>query len=68
MTGFETFLASITITIVSGHTDKQQKEWRDKNFSGCYRMVEIVNDRPAYKVSLTPIRESWKKSKNRELS
>ena len=37
--------------MVSGHTDKKKKEWRDKNFSGCYHMVEIVNERPAYKVS-----------------
>ena len=42
---------SITITVVSGHTDKDEKEWRDKNFSGCYHMVEFVNDRPAYEVS-----------------
>ena len=50
MNKLETFLA-VTITMVSGHTDKKQKEWREKNFSGCYHMVEIVNDRPAYKVT-----------------
>ena len=37
--------------MVSGRTDKDEKEWKDKNLSGCYHMVEIVNDRPAYKVS-----------------
>ena len=41
---------SITITVVSGHTDKDEKKWRDTNWSGCYHMVEFVNDRPAFKV------------------
>ena len=39
----------ITINIISAH--KKRKEYREKNYSGRYRMVEIVNDRPAYKVS-----------------
>ena len=44
------FLAlSISINVVSG---KKSKEWRDKNLSGYYHMVEIVNDRPVYKVSI----------------
>ena len=33
-----------------GRTDKW-KEWRDKNLSGCYHLVEIYNERPVYKVS-----------------
>ena len=40
----------ITINVISAH--KKRKEYREKNYSGRYRMVEIVNDRPAYKVSL----------------
>ena len=39
------------MAVVSGYPDKDDKVWRDKNLSGCYHMVEIVNDRPAYKVS-----------------
>ena len=27
------------------------KKWRDRNLTGLYHMVEIVNDRPVYKVS-----------------
>jgi len=47
------FLAlSISFNVVSGHTDKKWKEYRDKNFSGYYLLVEIVNDRPVYKVSI----------------
>ena len=40
----------ITINVISAH--KKRKEYREKNYSGRYRMVEIVNNRPAYKVSL----------------
>ena len=28
-----------------------EKEYRDKNLSGSYHLVEFYNDRPAYKVS-----------------
>jgi len=46
------FLAlSIYIDVVSGRTDKKRKEYREKNWSGIYHMVEIVTDRPVYKVS-----------------
>ena len=46
------FLAlSLSIDVVSGYTDTNIKEYREKNWSGIYHMVEIVNDRPAYKVS-----------------
>ena len=42
------FLAcEITINISSA-----QSEWKEKNLSGCYNMVETVNGRPAYKVSI----------------
>ena len=40
----------ITIKVISAH--KKRKEYRDKNYSGRYRMVEIIDDRPVYKVSL----------------
>ena len=47
------FLAlSISINVVSGYTDEKIKEYQDKNLSGYYHVVEIVNDRPAYKVSV----------------
>ena len=48
----------MTITVISGDTNKEYKEWIDTNFSGCYHMVEIVNDRPAYKVSFC----SWQET------
>ena len=41
----------LTVTVVSAHTDKKEKEWRENDLSGFYHMVEIVNDRPVYKVS-----------------
>jgi len=40
---------AIQINVVSGHADKTNKEYRDKNLSGHYIMVDIVNERPAYK-------------------
>ena len=40
-------LEIITIHVFSGLAN----EWREKQFSGIYQMIEIVNDRPAYKVS-----------------
>ena len=49
----------MTITVVSGHTDEEHKKWRDKNWSGCYHMVEIVNRRPAYKVSFCYSHETF---------
>ena len=42
---------TITITVVSGHTDKETKEWKDRNLTGCYQMVQIRSGRPVYKVS-----------------
>ena len=39
----------ITINVISAH--KKRKKYREKNYSGRYRIIEIVNDRPAYKVS-----------------
>ena len=48
---------SIHVNIVSGHTDKKQKESREKNFSGFYHLVEFVNDRPVYKVSISYLQE-----------
>lgn len=42
------FLAcEITINVSSAHS-----EWSEKNLSGCYYMVETVNGRRAYKVSI----------------
>ena len=53
------FLAlSISIDVVSGYTDTNIKEYREKNWSGIYHMVEIVNDRPAYKVSFCYLQET----------
>ena len=52
MDSIKIFLAlSISIDVVSGYTDKKTKDYRRNNWSGIYHMVEIVNDRPAYKVS-----------------
>ena len=52
MDSIKIFLAlSISIDVVSGNTDKKKKEYRDNNCNGIYHMVEIVNDRPVYKVS-----------------
>ena len=45
------FLAFVlTIKVISAH--KKRKQYRDKNYSGRYHMVEIVDERPVYKVSL----------------
>ena len=44
------FLAFVlTIKVISAH--KKRKQYRDKNYSGRYQMVEIVDERPVYKVS-----------------
>ena len=40
----------VTIKVISAH--KKRKQYRDKNYSGRYHMVEIVDERPVYKVSL----------------
>ena len=42
--------SSIIIVVVSRDTEFW-REYKTKNFSGRYQKVEIVNDRPAYKVS-----------------
>ena len=56
----EYFLAlSIHINVVSGNTDKKWKEWTDKNFSGRYHLVETVNGRPVFKVSLLLTRNTF---------
>ena len=53
------FLAlSISIDVVSGCTDKKKREYREKNGSGIYHIVGIVNDRPGYKVSFC----KWQKT------
>ena len=39
------------INVNSNHKKRFQQKYRNKNYSGRYRMVEIVNDRPAYKVN-----------------
>ena len=45
------FLAFVvTIKVISAH--KKRKQYRDKNYSGRYHMVEIVDEQPVYKVSL----------------
>ena len=48
---------SIHVNIVSDHTYKDYKEYRDKNYSGYYHIVEFVNDRPVYKVSIFYLQE-----------
>ena len=37
------------------------KEWRDKNYSGRYHLVETVNGRPAFKVSFLLTRNTCNK-------
>jgi len=39
------------VTVISGHTKKRKKEWREKSWSGIYHMVDFVNDRAVYRVS-----------------
>ena len=52
--------SSINITVVSGVDGvSMSKTWYDKNLSGCYRLVQITNDRPVYKVSFHFIRHNW---------
>ena len=52
------FLAlSISINVVSGDTDKKWNEWTEKNLSGYYHLVEFVNDRLVYKVSIFYLQE-----------
>ena len=41
--------SSVELKIVTNNAKKP--EWRDKNLSGHYHLVEIVNQKPVYKVS-----------------
>ena len=42
---------SIAISVVSGQSEIRLKRQFDTNFSGSYRLVAIINDRPAYEAS-----------------
>ena len=39
------------INVISGDTYESNREWKNKNLSGSYQMVDKVKSRPAYKVS-----------------
>ena len=43
--------SSINVSVVSGNTCTQAK-WKEQNLSGTYNFVEVVNDRPVYKVKI----------------
>ena len=39
------------VNVVSGDTDEDLKQYKNENWSGRYQMVDMINNRPAYKVS-----------------
>ena len=43
--------SSIMINVISGYTLESFKEWKNKNLSGRYQMVDTLYNWPAYKVS-----------------
>ena len=51
--------SSIMVNVVSDHTREDVKKFRNKNYSGRYHKIKIVNNRPAYKVSFHLTKWSW---------
>ena len=50
---------NVDIKVVSSHSNKKVKKWRDKNLSGSYHVAAINNNRPLFKVNLVTVSDLY---------